>query len=326
MASIGMKSWLCRFAGALAIAFAEVAAAAEPKVVVTLKPVHSLVAAVMAGGGAPELLIEGGASPHTFAMKPSDARRLAAADLVVRVADGLETFLVKSLAGLPKRVRIATLEGVPGLTLHGLRAGAGFGAHDHGTGKNGHGHGVEVRGSKGQVRTATDSHLWLDPANARLIVLHMGEVLADLAPELAGLYRQNAIDVAARLEALDQRLAADLKIAAGRPFLVFHDAYQYFERRYGLVSAGSVTVSPEVPPSAQRLSRIRALLAAKGAVCVFAEPQFPPRTIDTILDGTSVRRGTLDPLGAGLEPGAGLYEQLLTGLARDLKGCLAAPS
>ena len=294
--------------------------AAEPKVLVTVKPIHALVAAVMEGGSAPDLLLDGAASPHAYAMKPSDSRRLGAADVVVRVSDGLETFLGKALAGLPKRALVVTLEKVPGLTLYPLRTGADFDPHEHRPSKSGHAH-----GDKGHAKNATDAHLWLDPVNARVIALHMAEVLAGVAPEHADRFRRNAAALAARLDDLDKRLAAELQPMVGRPYLVFHDAYQYFERRYGLTSAGSVTVSPEVPASAQRLSKIRALLAAKGAVCVFAEPQFPPRTIDTIVEGTKVRRATLDPLGAGLEAGPGLYMQILEGLARDLKGCLSAP-
>lgn len=297
---------------------ASFATASEPRVLVTLKPVHALVAAVMEGAGAPELLLDGGASPHAYAMKPSDSRRLAAAAVVVRVSEGLETFLGRPLAGLPARTIIVTLDTAPGLTLHRLRTGAGFDAHDHAHGGGGH-------GGKGGVKVATDPHIWLDPANGRAIARHMAEVLAGIAPEHAERYRANARALSARLEALEQRLAAELGSMAGRPFLVFHDAYQYFERRFGLVSAGSVTASPEVPPSAQRLSRIRAVLAAKGAVCVFAEPQFPPRTIDTIVEGTGVRRATLDPLGASLAAGPGLYAALLEGLARDLGRCLAGP-
>lgn len=294
------------------------AAAAEPKVVVTLKPVHALVAAVMDGAGAPDLLLDGAASPHTYALKPSDVRRLVEAHVVVRVSPGLEAFLERTLAGLPKRVVVVTLDAVPGLTLYPLRAGSGFEAHTH----SGRGH---THGSTGRAKAGVDGHLWLDPNNARLIGLHMAEVLAAIAPEHAVRYRQNAVGLAAGLDALSAKLAQELKPVGKQPFLVFHDAYQYFERRFGLVSAGAVTVSPEVPPSVRRISQIRALLAAKGAVCVFSEPQFPSRTINTVIDGTTVRRGTLDPLGASLAAGPGLYAALLEGLARDLKVCLGGP-
>ncbi len=306
-------------AGAWLFLGAGLAMAAEPKVVVTLKPIHALVAAVMAGAGTPELLLDGAASPHTYALKPSDVRRLAQAQLVVRVSEGLEAFLGRTLAGLPKRVAVVTLASIPGLALHPLRAGAGFEAHDHGRADHAH-------DAKGHAKAGIDGHLWLDPFNAHLIGLHMAEVLGSIAPEHGALYRQNAAALATRLDALSARLAEELQPLRGRPFLVFHDAYQYFERRFGLVSAGAVTVSPEVPPSAQRISQIRALLAAKGAVCVFSEPQFPPRTIDSVIEGTAVRRSTLDPLGANLVAGPDLYAALLEGLARDLKACLAEPS
>ncbi len=334
-------SWIGRRGAALAacaVLGCGPGASAELKVLVTIKPVHSLVAAVMDGAGQPDLLIDGAASPHAFAMKPSDVRRLHAADMIVRVSSQLEVFLAKPLAVAAKRATVLTLDEVPGLDLHDLRSGSGYEAHDHdhgpadapkrhahnGHGATGHGHshGKAEKAAKG--RTNRDPHLWLDPANARIMALAIGDILAEKAPPSASLYRANAARLAERLDALDARLAQDLASVAGRPYLVFHDAYQYFERRYGLAGVGSVTVNPEVPPSAQRLSRIRSRLAKSGVACVFAEPQFPPRAIDTIIEGSSVRRGVLDPLGAGLPAGSEHYFGLMDGIVRDLKACLGA--
>ena len=297
-------------------------ALAAPEVVVTLKPVHGLVAAIMEGSGTPHLLLDGNASPHAYAMKPSDVRRLNGADIVIRVSERLEVFLSKPLSVLRKRTRVVTLDRVPGLQLYGLRAGGDFEPHSHGGGSKTAGHGHDHGPRTGAA--ATDGHLWLDPRNARVVALHLAEVLAEAAPVEADRYRRNGKALAERLEALDAELAGSLKPLAGRPFLVFHDAYQYLERRYGLAGAGAVTVNPEVPPSAQRLSQLRQRLAKTGIVCVFAEPQFPPRAIDTIIEGTRVRRGTLDPLGAALPAGPGQYFALMEALARDLKGCLEA--
>ncbi|MDX2154915.1 MAG: zinc ABC transporter substrate-binding protein [Hyphomicrobiaceae bacterium] len=286
--------------------------AAEPMVLVTIKPVHSLAAAVMQGAGSPILLLDGAASPHAYALKPSQARQLQNAGLVVRVSEGLETFLVKPIAGLPKRVQVATLDRIDGLKLHPFRTGTALEAdpHDHA----GHGQGHKAAG--------IDPHLWLDPDNARRIGMHLAEVLGRLAPEHASRYRANAAALGTRLDQLASRLAIELKPFAERRFLVFHDAYQYLERRFGVVAAGAVTVNPEVPPSAKRISALRARVAKGGIVCVFAEPQFPPKVIDTIIEGTKAARGTLDPLGADLAAGPDQYFMLMEGLARDLSACL----
>ena len=315
----------CVVAVACALASAQSVLAAGPDVVVTLKPVHSLVAAVMDGVGTPHLLIDGAASPHNYAMKPSEVRRLNAASVVVRVSERLEAFLAKPLSLVAKRTRIVTLDQVPGLTLHKVRVGGDFEPHrhEHGTdrrvSKHSHGHG---HGHKGEAQQA-DGHLWLDPRNARIIALHMGEILAAAMPDDAARLRANAKSTADRLAALDRSLAADLAPVADKPFLVFHDAYQYFERRYELAGAGSVTVNPEVPPSARRLSQLRERLDRARIVCVFAEPQFAPRAVETIIEGTRVRRASLDPLGAALPAGPDHYFNMMEALSRDPKACLA---
>ena len=326
-ATLAMATALALF---VPVAWAQPAAPAVPDVVVTLKPVHALVAAVMDGVGSPHLLLDGAASPHTFAMKPSDVRRLNGAAVVVRVSAGLELFLTKPLAQAGRKVRVVTLDQIPAMTLLDLRVGGDFEPHQHGASGHGgsskaarehdHGHG------HASTARAVDGHLWLDPANARVAALHIAEVLATVLPAEASRFGANARALAAKLGELDQRLGDELKPIAARPFIVFHDAYQYLERRYGLAAAGAVTVNPEVPPSAQRISQLRARLARQGVLCVFAEPQFPPRAIDAILEGTTVRRATLDPLGVSLAAGANHYFELMQGLARDLKGCLAPPA
>lgn len=315
-----------------AVALSAWGAAAQPAaldVVVTVKPVHALVAAVMEGVGSPHLLLDGAASPHTYAMKPSDVRRLNAAAVVVRVSPQLEVFLAKPLLQAEGKMRIVTLDEIPGMTLLALRAGGDFEPHRHGSAskgtskqKAGHGHDH----AHPTAAKAIDSHLWLDPANATIAALHVAETLAAVLPTEASRFKSNARALAVRLAELDKRLENELKAIAGRPFIVFHDAYQYLERRYDLAAAGAVTLNPEVPPSALRISQLRARLAKQGVLCVFAEPQFPPRTIDAILEGTAVRRATLDPLGASLAAGASQYFELMDGLARDLKGCLAPPA
>jgi zinc transport system substrate-binding protein len=328
-----MKRWV-RAAGLVGVAcFAGgTSVRAELKVVATIKPIHALVAGVMTGAGEPKLLIDGAGSPHTFALKPSDARALNQADVVFRVSDVLEPFMIKVLTALPKSVRVVTLEDAPGLTLHKMRAGATFEAHVHDHSPKGQqtkkadAHGHHEHDKAESAASTNDGHIWLDPANAKAITQYIASVLATEAPDHAARFKENAEAISRSLDQLDGELAQTLKPVAGRPYIVFHDAYHYLEHRYGLTPAGAVTVSPEIAPSARRLSALRKKISALKAVCVFAEPQFEPKLVRTITEGTSARTGTLDYLGASLQPGPDLYFNVLLSLARDLKSCLSDPS
>jgi zinc transport system substrate-binding protein len=224
----------------------------------------------------------------------------------------MEPFATRVVHALPKRVRIVSLEDTPGLRLLGRRTGAPFDESDHGNDHDRqHGHGV------------IDGHAWLDPENAKLMTDRIAEVLGASAPAQAAAFAANAARLKADLEALSAELARELAPVAGKPYIVFHDGLQYFELRYGLKPAGSITVSPEVPPSARRLSALRKQVLAHGAACVFAEPQSDLRLVDALVEGTPVRIGTVDPEGSRIGPGPDLYFVLLRNLARDLKACLA---
>lgn len=308
-------------AAAAALVVAASPVRAEVDVVVTVKPAHSLVAGVMEGEGSPRLLIDGAGSPHTFAIKPSDARALSKARLVVRVSEGLETFLERTLKGLPATARVLSLDGAAGIRLLALREGGPFEPHAHG-GKGHDDHDHATSGPKGRGGEGMDGHLWLDPDNARAIVDAVAAALAELDPPAAAHYRANAARMKGEIAALADEIAAAVRPLADRPIIVFHDAYQYFERRFGLSVVGSITVNPDVQPSARRLSELRRRIAARGAVCVFAEPQFEPGLIRAVTEGTKARPGVLDPLGAAIPAGPGLYATLLRNLARDLKRCL----
>lgn len=293
------------------------ARADEFNVVATIKPVHSIATAVMAGVGEPKLLIDGTASPHTFTLKPSDAKALSAARVVFRVSDGLEPFMIKVARSLPKSVEVVTLEKVPGLTLLEMRTGGTFEDDDHAHGKGGkHGHAHD------HAKNAIDGHLYLDPANAALIATHMATVLSKAYPASAERFKTNAEAFGRDMRVLIAELEAKTKPLVGRPFIVFHDAYQYFERRFGLEAAGSVTVSPDISPSARRLSALRRKIGTLKATCVFSEPQFEPRVVATITEKTDARRGVLDPLGVAIPPGPAHYPTLLRNLAADIESCL----
>ncbi len=296
---------------------AAVPAKAELNVVVTIKPLHALVANVMGKAGTPQLLVAGSASAHTYALKPSDAAKLGEADVFLRMSDSMEPFTAKLVKSLRKRVQVVTLQDTRGLKLYHRRAGATFDEeeHDHGPGDD-HDHDHDP----------IDGHAWLDPVNAKIMVDRIAQVLAAKAPADAALFRTNADALKAKLDSLSIELAADLAPIAGKPYIVFHDALQYFERRYRLRVVGSIAISPEMAPSAKRLSTLRRRIASLGALCAFAEPQFDTRLIDTVIEGTKARTGSIDPEGARIEPGPELYFTLLRNLARDLKSCLAPPA
>jgi len=293
-------------------------AASEPKVVVTIKPLHALVAQVMAGVGTPALLVQGQSSPHSYALRPSEVRMLAEADLFVRMSETVEPFTVRLVRSLPKRVEVLTLQEAPRLKLLSRRTRATFEQHDHGK--------DEDHGQPARPGSAVDGHAWLDPDNAAAMVDRIAQALSATDPAHAAVFSANAEALKARLGALAAELDRDLRPIADRPYIVFHDAYQYLEHRYGLNVVGSILVTPEVPASGKRLAELRRKIGELGAVCVFAEPYTDTRLIENLIEGTSARSGTLDPEGGRLEPGPDLYFTLMRRLAGDLKGCLSPPA
>lgn len=302
----------------LVIAACGARAAEPPRIVASILPLHGLAAAVTEGVTEPSLLVPPGSSPHTFQLRPSDAERLEGADLVVWVGEALETFLVKPLRTLGAKPRILAVSELPGVTLLPVREGGVWAKHRHD-----HGHEHE-RARRGGKEHAIDGHLWLDPENGIAIVRALAGILAERDPERAAIYRANAQQEVRRIEALDRELAAKLAAVKDTPFLVFHDAYQYFEKRYGLSAVGSITVAPDRQPSAKRLAQLRKTIQERRAVCVFAEPQFRAAVIASVVEGTGARTGVLDPEGAPpLRPGPAAYRTLLRNLGEDLLRCLA---
>jgi zinc transport system substrate-binding protein len=296
------------------------AARAETRVVVTSKPIHSLVSSVVGKLGQPVLLVSGTASPHTYAMKPSDAKAVNAAQLLFRVSEDLEPFTTKLVKSLAATVRVETLANTPGLKRLQTRQGGLFDEH---TAHAGHGHNGHQATPVAAEKATFDTHLWLDPENASAMALHIAQVLSEVDPTNAAEYAANAKALVVRHAALAAELRRELAPVAGRQFVVFHDAYQYFEAWAGLSAIGSITTNPEVQPTGKRLSALRSKIKAAGATCVFAEPQFQPKVIAAVSEGLAVRIGTLDPEGTTLEPGADLYDQLMRKLSAELVTCLA---
>jgi zinc transport system substrate-binding protein len=310
-------------------------AAAEIDVVASIKPVHSLVASVMQGVGEPVLLVKGTGSEHSYSLRPSAARALEQAEMVFWVGETMETFLVKPLVALAGNAKVIELRQTPGLTLLPTREGGMWEAHEHGEGQAGadadHGgreHAEQDEITDGDTAAAeqghseTDMHIWLDPANAKALAAAIATALGDADPSNAAIYQGNAERLRQQLDELDRSLEDRLASIADRPYVVFHDGYQYFEHRYGVNAVGAVTINPTVRPSARRLREIQARLRELDAACVFAEPQFEPTLVDTVIEGTSAHTGVLDPLGAALDAGPDQYFKLMNGLADSLVDCL----
>jgi zinc transport system substrate-binding protein len=329
-------------AGALAPASAD-----EPAVVASIKPIHSLVAGVMEGVGEPILLVKGAGSEHAYSLRPSEARALERADAVFWVGETMETFLIKPLQTLAGKAQVVELAEVPGLTLLATREGGMWeehghederaGEHEEHEGEHAEEHEEheehEEEGAHADADPAADEdhahgqadmHVWLDPANAKVLVTAIATGLGDVDPVNAATYQSNAARLHQQIDALDSSLADRLRAVGDRPYVVFHDAYQYFERRYGTNAAGAITINPTQRPGAQRLEEIHARLEQLDAACVFAEPQFEPALVDTVIEGTNARKGVLDPLGSAFEAGPGQYFQLMNGLADSLVACLSS--
>ncbi len=314
------RGWLgkhCGIAAAVAFLLGAGPALAEVKVVISVLPIHSLVAGVMAGAGEPALLVKGGASPHAYSLRPSDARALENADLVFWIGEGLEAFLEKPLQSLAEHARVVEVTTVAGIELHQAREGGAWDARRlEGDGES----------HEGEDHADHDPHLWLDPDNAGHIVRAAVRLLSEADPANAARYHANGKAVLARLAKLDRELESLLTPLEARRYVVFHDSYQYLEKRYGLIPVGSITVSPGRAPGAKRLYEVRAKIIELEAACVFSEPQFAPALVETVIQGTAAKTGVLDPLGASLAQGPDAYFDLMRGLARSLRACLAPAS
>jgi zinc transport system substrate-binding protein len=379
-----------------------ISAQADVNVVASIKPIHSLVAAVMEGVGEPELIIEGAGSPHTYALKPSQARVLENADVVFWFGHQLEAFLEKPLEAIAKNAKSVELLDAHDLIKLEFREGGAFEKHghddhddedshdehdDHDKDHNDHDEHVDEKKhddhddekkhdehdhnehketaeahdehdhddhkdddkhdhdehkheehddhaheehADGEHEHdehdhgAFDAHVWLDPLNAKAIVHEIEETLAEADPENAEKYEANAEALMVKIDTLIAEVSADLEPVKDSRFVVFHDAYQYFEQRFGMSAVGSVTVSPEVLPGAERISELHAKIKELNAVCVFSEPQFESKLVQTVTEGTDAKSGVLDPLGTGIENGPELYFTLIKNMATSFKTCLSA--
>lgn len=307
------NSFLC---AALTTAFLGAATVpAHAAVVASIKPLGFIAAAIADGVTPTEVLLPDGASEHDYALRPSDVKRLQSADLVVWVGPEMEAFMQKSVKQLAeqKQVQLAALPGVKPLLMKG--------DDDDEHGHEGHDHSAE-NSDKDHHHGEYNMHIWLSPEVARLSAVAIHDKLVELMPQNRAKLDANLQTFELGLANIDKQVGSVLAPLKGKGYFVFHDAYGYFEKHYGLTPLGHFTVNPEIQPGAQRLHDIRTQLVEQKAVCVFAEPQFRPAVINAVARGTNVRSGTLDPLGIEVKLGKDSYMQFLSGLANQYASCL----
>ena len=315
---------------------------AEIKVVASIKPIHSLASYLMEGVGTPNLIVDGYASPHGFAMKPSHAKMLQEADIIFYVGEGLENFLEKPLKSIAKKAEKIELMEIKGLNKLKFRERNIFDGHDdHGHDEDGHkeddhdddhkheedghkeddhdDHGHDEDGHEGHAHGEYDPHIWLDPENAKVILNEMVEHLIENDAKNASAYKSNLNkalkDIDGLLKSVKSELNKDFKS------IVFHDAYQYFEERFNVTVLGTFTVNTDVMPGAEQLSEIREIIEHDKVSCIFSEPQFNPDIIEAVAKDMNIKTGILDPLGATLDPGKDLYFDLIKNMSKSFKGC-----
>ncbi|MEO1197716.1 MAG: zinc ABC transporter substrate-binding protein [Pseudomonadota bacterium] len=345
----------------------------------------------MDGVDEPKLLIEGVASPHGYALRPSEAELLEEAEVVFWVGPQIETFLDDALPSLAHHADVVRMDATDGLTQLEFREGGVWAAHDHDHGDHDHGdhdhddhaehdhdhedhaehdhddhaendhddhdhaehdhdhdhedhaehdhgdehadhdhdhedHAEHAHDDHDHAHGAFDAHIWMDPENAKVMVGAIVAALSEHDPDHADAFAANGEAMISELDELSAEIEEMLEPVLGEPFIVFHDAYQYFEARYGLAGVGSITLDPEIPPGAGRVSELREIIEDRGAVCVFSEPQFAPRIVTTLIDGTDVDTAVLDPLGANIAPGTDHYAEMMRANARAMVECLGGTS
>ncbi len=304
----------------LLAAWAAVAAPARadaPRVVADIAPVHALATQVMQGVGTPELILQPGISPHGYSLRPSQARALQSADLVVWIGEELTPWLAKpleTLAASAEHLALLDMEPTQRLSYRDADPEDDHG-NDHGDDHDDH------EDDHGHAQDGVDPHAWLDPENAQVWLHMIAAELAALDPDNAALYAENAARGAERIAALQADIDTRLDGMRGRPFVAFHDAYQYFERRFGLTLAGTVARGDAADPGPARLAALRDLLGQRDIACAFTEPQLNTRLMETVIEGLGVPVLVLDPIGASLTPGPALYETILTNMADGFAAC-----
>ncbi|MDB4154274.1 zinc ABC transporter substrate-binding protein [Candidatus Pelagibacter sp.] len=314
---------------------------AEVKVVTSIKPLHSLASYLMDGVGKPDLIVDGYASPHGFSMKPSHAKMLQDADLIFWVGEDLENFLEKPLNSIAKKAEKIELMDIKGLNVLSFRERNIFDEHDDHDDHEGHakkkkddhddhddhdGHAKKKKDDhedhddhEGHAHGEFDPHIWLDPINAKVILFEMSKHLIELDAKNKTKYRENLSKAYKEIDKLTKDVTAELNQSVAS--IVFHDAYQYFEKRFNVNVLGAFTVNTDVMPGAEQLVEIREIIEHDKVSCVFSEPQFNPDIIKAVAKDMNIKTGVIDPLGATLNPGKDLYFDIIRNMSSSFKGC-----
>ena len=309
---------------------------AEIKVVASIKPIHSLVSYLMDGVSKPSLIVDGYASPHGFALKPSHAKMLQEADIIFWVGEDLENFLEKPLSSIAKKAEKIELMEAHGLNKLKFRERNIFDDHDDHGHEDGHkkkddhddhdDHGHKKKDDhddhddhEGHHHGEFDPHIWLDPINAKIILNEMVEHLIENDAKNASTYKSNLDKALKDIDKLTMEVMTELSQSTSS--IVFHDAYQYFEERFNVNVLGAFTVNTDVMPGAEQLAEIREIIEHDKVSCIFSEPQFNPDIINAVAKDMDIKTGVLDPLGATLNPGKDLYFDLIKNMSKSFKGC-----
>ena len=293
---------------------------AEIKVVTSIKPIHSLVSYIMEGVGSPDLIVDGYNSPHGFSLKPSHAKMLQEADIVIYVGEGVEEFLEKPLESIASNAVKFELLGQSGIKKLKFRERNIFEGHDdHGHDKKAKKEDHDDHGHDDHGHGQFDPHIWLDPMNAKIIVKKVTNQLSKLDKENSSIYKSNSKKALKELDQMIKEVKSDVNKDA--KVVVFHDAYQYFEKRFKVNIIGALTVNTDVLPGAEQLAEIREVIEHEKVTCVLSEPQFNPDIVETIAKDTNISSGVLDPLGATLDSGKTLYFNLIKNISTSIKSC-----
>ena len=297
---------------------------AEIKVVASIKPIHSLASYLMDGVAKPDLIVDGYASPHGFAMKPSHAKMLQNADIVFWVGEDLENFLEKplnSIATKAEKIEFMDLKGLVKLKFRERNIFDDHDDHDHDehAKKDDHDDHDHHDGHEGHHHGEFDPHIWLDPINAKTILFEMSKHLIENDPKNEATYRANLSKAYKEIDKLTANVSSELTNSVAS--IVFHDAYQYFEKRFDVNILGAFTVNTDVMPGAEQLAEIREIIEHDKVACVFSEPQFNPDIIKAVARDMNIKTGVVDPLGATLNPGKNLYFDLIKNMSSSFKGC-----
>ena len=306
-------------------------------VITTIQPINSLVSAVIGNTGKTISLIPAEISPHEFKLKPSDAKKMQEGNIIFYISKHLESDVVKVFDNLPKNIKIVDLLEETGIEHLSIRDNEAWERHDHHHGHDDHDdhdkHGkkhddhdhdkhAKKHDDHDDHQTKDDVHIWLSPDNAVKIVDKVNKVLSLYYPQNAKIYDENAMIMIDKINKLKAELTKDLAPIKDKPYVVFHDAYQYFEKAFGLNAVGSVALEGDIASSPKQVSYIKEKIVKLKASCVFQEPQFDSKLVKIVVEGTNAQIGTLDPLGVGIKDEKDFYLQLLRNMAKSLKECL----